>query len=220
MSDEKRPYRKQRRAELEEQTRLRITESAVALHGSLGPARTTFSAVAERAGVRRSTLYRHFPDERALFAACSAHWAAANPQPDLERWASIEDPDARLRDALLELYAYYRRTEQMLTNLHRDEELVDAVGETFARFHAWIAAARDALMEGRGTAPGGGCTRAATGHALAFTTWRSLAREQGLADAEAADLMCTLVAVAGTSPTDSNRARAEPPRHGAAPASA
>ena len=93
MTDQKRPYRMKRRAELEQATRRRITESAVELHGSLGPARTSMSAVAEHAGVRRSTLYRHFPDEMALFEACTAHWRAANPVPDLASWAAIEDPD-------------------------------------------------------------------------------------------------------------------------------
>src|ERR687891_1515150 len=92
MSDQKRKYEKKSRAEAEAQTRLRITESAVELHGTLGPAQTTMSAVADRAGVRRSTLYRHFPDERALFGACSAHWVEANPPPDVSRWASIDDP--------------------------------------------------------------------------------------------------------------------------------
>src|SRR5436305_8456994 len=107
MTDQKRPYRKTRRADHEEQTRLRITESAIELHGTLGPARTSISAVAERAGVRRSTLYRHFPDEAALFAACTSHWMAANPMPDLAGWAAIQDPDGRLRRALEQLYAYY-----------------------------------------------------------------------------------------------------------------
>src|SRR5919109_3159639 len=92
MSDQKRPYRMSRRAELEEQTRRRITESTVALHEELGPARTSISAIAERAGVRRSTVYRHFPDEEALFAACSSHWRAANPPPDLNAWVQIDDP--------------------------------------------------------------------------------------------------------------------------------
>ena len=87
MTDQKRPYRMKRRAELEELTRRRITESAVALHGTLGPARTSISALAEHAGVRRSTVYRHFPDEASLFAACTAHWAAANPVPDIGAWA-------------------------------------------------------------------------------------------------------------------------------------
>src|SRR5260221_8741887 len=110
MTDKTRPYRMQRRAESERQTRLRITESAVALHGTLGPSRTSISAVAAHAGVRRSTVYRHFPDEAALFDACSAHWANANPPPELSAWSAIDSPDARLHVALDELYAFYRRT--------------------------------------------------------------------------------------------------------------
>src|SRR5919112_1013085 len=97
MTVEKRTYQKKRRAELEAETRRRITETAVDLHGTVGPSRTSISAIAEHAGVRRSTVYRHFPDEAALFAACSAHWEAANPPPDLAAWGVIHDPDERLR---------------------------------------------------------------------------------------------------------------------------
>src|SRR6187401_3150494 len=116
MSAQKRTYRMRQRAEREAQTRRRITESAVALHEEVGPARTSISAIAERAGVRRSTVYRHFPDEAALFAACSSHWRAANPPPELAAWRAIADPDERLRVALRELYGHYRRTEAMLEN--------------------------------------------------------------------------------------------------------
>src|SRR5437868_14416930 len=121
MTDQTRSYRMRRRAQSQEQTRLRITESAVALHGTLGPSRTSISAVAARAGVRRSTVYRHFPDEAALFDACTVHWTAANPPPDLGAWQAIAAPHERLRVALGELYAFYRRTEPMLDNLFRDE---------------------------------------------------------------------------------------------------
>ena len=121
MSDKKRPYKMKRRAEQEAQTRQRITESAVELHGTLGPARTSMKAVAEKAGVPRSTVYRHFTDEEALFGACSAHWAAENPPPDVSRWEQIDDSDERLRTALDELYAYYRRAGAMLDKLLRDE---------------------------------------------------------------------------------------------------
>jgi AcrR family transcriptional regulator len=195
MTDQKRTYRMKRRAELEEATRQRITESAMELHGTLGPSRTSISAVAERAGVRRSTVYRHFPDEPALFAACSAHWVAANPRPDLDRWAAIEDPDERLRRSLEELYAYYRRTEGMLDNLLRDESTVPTVKRQFRGFHDYLTAARDTLLAGR-RARGRARQRvqAAIGHAVAFTTWRSLASEQELDDGQAADLMCRLVA--------------------------
>jgi AcrR family transcriptional regulator len=199
MADEKRPYRMKRRAELEARTRLRITESAVALHGTVGPARTSISAIAEHAGVRRSTVYRHFPDEAALFAACSAHWRAANPRPELARWRAIDDPDERLRVALSELYAYYRRTEGMLANLVRDEATVPSVQMSFSAFHAYLADAADALMRGRGLRSGvAKRARAAIGHALSFGTWQSLAREQGLDDRQAAELMCGLVAVAAS----------------------
>ena len=197
MSVEKRPYVKKCRAELEESTRRRITESAVELHGTLGPSRTSLSAVAKHAGVRRSTLYRHFPDEASLFAACSAHWRASNPPPDLGRWAAINDPDRRLRLALQELYAHYRRTESMMDNLLRDEDTMPTVKRIFGGFRNYIDAARETLMIGRRTR---GAARqrvlAATGHALAFTTWRSLAREQGLDDPQAVDLMCRLVGAA------------------------
>jgi AcrR family transcriptional regulator len=193
MTDEKRPYRKKRRAELEEQTRLRITEAAVALHGSVGPSRTSVSAIAEQAGVPRSTVYRHFPDEEAIFTACSTHWREANPAPDLAAWAAIEDPDERLGNALRELYAYYRGTSQMFDNLTRDEQIVPVVGQFFGVYRQFIAAALDILMRGRGRARR---TRAAAGHALSYPTWRSLALEQELDDRTAAELMCRLVEAA------------------------
>ena len=199
MTDERRRYEKKRRAELEAETRLRITESAMELHGTVGPARTSISAVADRAGVRRSTVYRHFPDEAALFMACSSHWAAENPVPDIEGWRSIDDPDERLRTGLDELYAFYRRTERMMDNLHRDESM-PIVNRLFTPFREYLSAARDTLVRGR---PVRGrrrdTTRAAIGHALAYPTWRSLTREQGLDDAQASALMCELVAGAALS---------------------
>jgi AcrR family transcriptional regulator len=197
MTDEKRPYRMTRRAELEEATRRRITESAVMLHGTLGPSRTSMSAVAEHAGVPRSTLYRHFPDEAALFDACSAHWGERNPAPDPSAWAGVDDPTERLQLALEELYAYYRSTEGMLANLVRDQATVPSVQRLFGGFGEYLADVRDVLVRGR-RVRGRARTRAtaAIGHALAFSTWRSLAREQGLDDSQAADLMCRLVAAA------------------------
>ncbi len=200
MSDEKRPYRKKLRAELEEQTRRRITESTMELHGTLGPSRTSISAVAERAGVRRSTVYRHFPDEAALFGACTAHWMEENPLPDLARWAAIDDPDERLAGALEERYARYRRTERMMDNLLRDEATMPIVGQLFGAYRGYMTAARDALVHGRRVrGKARQRVQAAIGHALAFPTWSSLAREQGLDDAQAVDLMCRLVAAAASS---------------------
>jgi AcrR family transcriptional regulator len=194
MSDQKRPYRMTRRAELEERTRRQITESTVALHEELGPAQTTISAIAERAGVRRSTVYRHFPDEDRLFAACSAHWRSLNPPPDPGAWAAIEDPAERTRTALQELYAFYARTEAMYTSLLRDEPLVPTVQRLLRDFYGYLAAVSDVLAAGRGLrGRRARSARAAIGHALSFRTWRSLAREQGLSNDDAVALMCLLV---------------------------
>jgi AcrR family transcriptional regulator len=197
MTDQPRQYRMKRRAESQQQTRRRITESAVALHGTLGPSRTSMSAVAEHAGVRRSTLYRHFPDEAALFEACSAHWAASNPPPDIGGWAALASPDERLALALDELYGYYERNARMLENLLRDEQTMPVVRERFGAFHQFTSAMRDVLMAGRPVRGGARRrVRAAIGHALAFSTWRSLVVEQELAPADAARLMSALVEAA------------------------
>jgi AcrR family transcriptional regulator len=184
----------QRRAELEEQTRRRITESAVALHAELGPAHTSISEIAERAGVRRSTVYRHFPDEAALFDACSSHWRSANPPPDPRSWSSLDDAAERTRAALGELYAFYARTEAMYSSLLRDEPLVPAVADRLRDFHAYLRSVGDGLAAGRGLrGRRARVARAAIGHALAFPTWRSLTREQGLGGGDAVELMCRLV---------------------------
>jgi AcrR family transcriptional regulator len=200
MSDEKRPYRMKRRAELEDQTRRRITESAVALHQEVGPAHTSISAIADRAGVRRSTVYRHFPDEDTLFAACSSHWRTANPPPDPRSWSSIEDHAERTRTALRDVYAFYGRTEAMYVSLLRDEPLVPAVKRRLRDFHAYLRSIQDGLAAGRGLrGRRAQYARAAVGHALAFPTWRSLTHEQGLSNDDAVKLMCCLVEDAASS---------------------
>jgi AcrR family transcriptional regulator len=194
MSTQKRQYRMTRRAELEEETRRRITESAVALHAEVGPAQTSISAIADRAGVRRSTVYRHFPDEDALFAACSSHWRAANPAPDPRVWSSIEDPGDRTRAALCDVYAFYGRTQDMYVSLLRDEPLVPAVERRLRDFYGYLDTIRDGLAAGRGLrGRRAQYVRAALGHALAFPTWRSLTHDQGLGEREAVELMCRFV---------------------------
>lgn len=197
MSDKKRPYKMKRRAEQEAQTRQRITESAVELHGTLGPARTSMKAVAEHAGVPRSTVYRHFPDEEALFGACSAHWAGENPPPDVSLWEKIDDPEERLGAALEQLYAYYRRAGGMLDKLLRDEGSVAMVAKLFAPYRQLMAAITEILLRGRGLrGKAKDRVRAAIGHAISFRTWQQLTADQGLGDEEAVELMRRLVAAA------------------------
>ena len=173
-----------------DRTRERITHAAVELHGTIGPAATTMSAVAELAGVTRATLYRHFPNEEALFTACSTDWLAANPRPDPAGWAAIADPARRLSAALGELYAYYRSTEQMRSNLLRD---IDVIPEKFrSGIVAFPVTTVQVLEAGWPELAGEHLRRAAIGHAVGFETWRSLAKE-GLTDRQATDLMVRFV---------------------------
>jgi len=115
-----RTYQLKRRAQQQDETRQRIVEAAVDLHQTIGLARTSITAVAQQAGVERLTVYRHFPDEQALFTACSSHYVAANPLPEPSDWMQIAEPETRLREALTEIYAYYQRTERMQIHLVRD----------------------------------------------------------------------------------------------------
>jgi AcrR family transcriptional regulator len=193
--ENKRRYRKRRRAQLEDETRRRITEATVDLHGTVGPARTTVSAIAERAGVQRATVYRHFPDEESLFGACSAHWLAANPLPDLAEWSRIADPVERLRVGLGELYNWFERGEYMLEKTTRDAAVVPAMQAAVAASTRWSQSAAETLMRGRLERGGRRRrARAAIGHAVSFSTWRSLVRDQGLTPGGAVDLIAELVA--------------------------
>jgi AcrR family transcriptional regulator len=185
----KRKYELKERARSRERTRERIVEAAVDLHTTVGPARTTIAAIAERAGVQRHTVYAHFPDEGALFGACSAHWAAQHPLPSLETLAAIEDPEQRLRRALADLYAWYEPVEGDLALFARDAAVLPA--SVRDDLPARVAAVADEVAKAW---PRRKSVRAAIGHALEFETWRSLVRRQGLSRSQAVDAMASFVA--------------------------
>ena len=185
-----RKYEKRRRAELEQETRQRIVEALVELHGSIGPARTTVRAVAESAGVQRATVYSHFPDELSMYAACSAHWAQKNPLPDPAAWAAIRESRPRARKALVELYSFYAGNEQMLANVFRDQSLVEHLRPAMQMFVDYMEAAVRAVAA---RARPSRFLRAAIGHALSFSTWQSLTRVHGLPAGKSVSLMATMI---------------------------
>jgi len=184
-----RHYRKTQRAQSELKTRERIVEATVALHGSVGPAKTTISEIAKRAGVQRLTVYRHFPSEKALFAACSGHYMAQNPLPDLAQFAALPDPAKRLQAALGALYAYFRRNQAMLALVLRDAATVPAMKPSMQAIERFFQGLHAVLMANRQGA------REKTKHATAlialaisFHTWQELSKA-GLSDEEASALM-------------------------------
>ena len=186
-----RTYRLKQRAERQNETRQRIVEAAVELHTTLGPAHTTILAIAEKAGVERPTVYRHFPKLDDLLTACSTHYREQNPQPNPEPWLQIRDPEPRLRRALGEIYAYYAARESELWKIFRDAEDMPAVrrvGEKDMRHHGrMLDVLADAWPD-----PKNKKLRAALGHATDFFAWRSL-RRQGLSNEQAVEMMAALV---------------------------
>lgn len=186
-----------KRAEQVDGTRQRIVEAAVELHGTVGPAQTTIAGIAREAGVTRLTVYRHFADEAAIFAACSAHWLSGQVPPDPAAWAVITDPVERLRTGLADLYRFYRAGQDMLTRVYRDKAAIppahrQGLDERDRRF-------RDVLvgpfLTGRRRDRR---LRAVLAHAASFWTWRSLCLENGLTDREAVEAMTALVLNAAT----------------------
>jgi AcrR family transcriptional regulator len=210
-----------KRAEQVDHTRQRIVQATVHLHGTVGPAATTIAGIAEQAGVTRLTVYRHFPDEEALYAACSTHWMSEQVPPDLDAWARITDPSERLRAGLADLYRFYRQGAAMLTRVHRDrqalpQQLQRTMDSTDSHY-------QDVLLEPfAGTRAQRRRLRAVLGHAVSFSTWRSLCIEHGLSEREAVDAMATLALTTAATPTSPPRplppAKQPSPLPGASPA--
>jgi AcrR family transcriptional regulator len=182
------------------ETRRRIVQATRSLHEEVGPAATTISAIAQRAGVQRLTVYRHFPDDRALLAACSLDWSRDHPVPDPAGWAPIADPVRRLRTALTAHYAFFRDASPMLERVLHDEGRVPELAEVMSPWREHQREIAGGLSAGWNLdGERQRLLRAAVRHALDFHTWRSLVGK-GLDDADAVELMTALVEAAAAHP--------------------
>jgi len=192
---EKRKYEMKKRAERQRETRRRIVEATVELHRTQGPANTTISEIAQRAGVNRLTVYNHFPDITDLLKACSRSWTERHPAPDPTSWAQISDPQQRLRTALTELYGFYVCTEPMRANVLRDAETMPELAALLeGSVVPYLEALRDLLAEGWEVRGRGRMRLLATLKlAIDFHTWRSLERGSGLSRKEAVEIMLEAV---------------------------
>lgn len=184
-----RKYTLKQRAEQQAETRQRIVDAAVELHGDVGPANTTISMIAERAGVQRNTFYSHFPDERSMLMACSGHTMESDPLPDAESWRELSDPEERLQTGLTAIYNWFARNEGVVGCSLRDAEhhaLTREItelrfGPPFALYHEVLGARLKQKQ------------RAMLALALSFHTWRTLARDAGLGEKDVAKMMARAV---------------------------
>ena len=184
-----RKYTKTFRAEQQQQTRTQIVEAAMTLHEELGPANTTIKAVAEKAGVQRLTVYRHFPDEFSLFQACTSHWLELHPPPQISDWDQASTPQDRCRAALSAFYLYYGETEKMWHVSYRDVEKVEALQEPMSRVESYLDVVAKELVSAlkpdrKNLKPVSATVR----HCLRFGTWQSL-RAEKLSEKQMVDLV-------------------------------
>lgn len=192
---ERRTYRQKRRAQQQYDTRQRIVEAAVSLHEAVGDEEATITAIAEKAGVGRVTVYRHFPDERALLTACTDHYLALHPPPDPSAWPQIEAPGERLQTAISEIYTYHRRTEKMIARGAADSLANPVLAELLQPVTGYWHSVRDLLAGSlAGEHAPSPSFAALVGHLISFGAWQSLTRDQGLEDAEAVALSTRLIA--------------------------
>jgi AcrR family transcriptional regulator len=184
-----RRYELKRRAARQDETRQRIVDATIELHETIGAAQTTISEIAKRASVGRVTVYRHFPDEEALFAACSGHYFSQHPFPDIERWRQISNPLDRLRKGLRESYAWHNENRQMIAMALAEARDLPIM----TPYHGfWDDAAEALTAAWRVRARRRSNLKAAIALALSFETHRTLTREQHLTDEQAIELMIRL----------------------------
>jgi AcrR family transcriptional regulator len=186
-----RPYRMHRRSENIDDTRLKIVEATVELHSTVGPSATTVMGIADKAGVTRATVYRHFPDDLSLVNACSMHWLSQQVRPRPDAWVNITGAEDRLRAGLADLYRFYRNGELMLTLIYRDFDYLPVEHQRELQDRADHH--RDVLLAAfPERTKGEHRLRAVVGHAVSFETWRSLCIKNELSNKAAIEAMVDL----------------------------
>ncbi len=191
-----RTYQKKKRAQQQEETRTRIVEATITLHQEIGGIETTISAIAQRAGVERATVYRHFPDERSLLEGCTGHYLQSNPPPDPVQWMGIDQREEQVRTALTHIYAYHRQTEIMMARAMIDVPQMPLLQEILEPMFVYWNTVRDMLAHPWDDGENAILCRGAIGHAIAFQTWQSLVRDQGMSDEQAMKLMMGMICAA------------------------
>jgi AcrR family transcriptional regulator len=179
------------------ETRQRIVEAIVALHEEVGPRNTTIKGIAERAGVERLTVYRHFPDDKALYEACASCWLERHPPPDPAKWVERVEAEEVTREAFEAINGYYRKGAPMLKQIYRDVGDIPELAAASSGFQGYLdAIATD--LENRWLEEGKSCReeiRSTIVHCLDFTTWESLER-CGLSDTGKSELeVCWITSV-------------------------
>ena len=120
-----------------------ITAAAVELVSEQGLTGVAMSHVAERAGITRATLYKYFPDVRAILSAWQERRVGENLVALREARDSADSPGERLA-RMLETFAvmvYHQHTPELVVLLNSTEH----ASRGYAEF---VKMLRDVIAEG------------------------------------------------------------------------
>lgn len=170
-----RRYRSPKRAEAVEQTRRRILEATMELHGEQGILATSWEDIARRAGVSLATVYRHFPSLNELVPACGALTDAyiQPPPADLAPtlFAGAATLAERIKRLVGELSAFYERAAPAFIGVRREAHVLEPLREWLEeRDRAQEALVREALRPADPDERTVQVVQALTG----FLTWQAL----------------------------------------------
>lgn len=183
------------RTRLQQQAQLKdsIAAAAAELHAEKGALATSYAEIAQRAGVSLPTVYKHFPSQSQLIAACTGHVAAQAPQ--LPAGQILQAPTlAAAAQALVEamdrMHAHFEPWQAW-----REHRLIPALGELAAHRREQLTAliaqvlAQHAVGEARELA-------AVWETLLNFELWHRLVREHKLPRAAARRILIHLLLAA------------------------
>jgi AcrR family transcriptional regulator len=188
-----RKYEQKERATSMGRTRDRIIEATLALHSSVGPGRTSIAQIAERAGVQRHTVYRHFPSQQELLEACSQHYWTTHQWRPVECWSDVRDA-ASLQRELTALYGFYEQNQDVIFRTLHDAAEDPGIEVSLRAYREYVAAVRASLVGSLASSSAGSPDlEVMIEHALAFETWYQLCHGAGATSEQAARLMSKAV---------------------------
>lgn len=203
-----RRYTSQRRDQAMADTRRRIVEAVVALHGEQGVQRTSYAQIAQRADVAVPTVYKHFPDLAELLGACIGHTAASAPTLTPDLFAGLDDTPARLDALVALLFARHAALSPWLRWAQHEAALVPELGAHARHGHERdLRFIREALGPRFGTALPKALL-ALVDILTRYSAWETLTQDRGLSQNDA--IAAARAAIAAL--LDASPPRNAPPR--------
>lgn len=184
--------RLQQQAELKE----RIAAATAELHAEKGALATSYAQIAQRAGVSLPTVYKHFPTQVQLMAACTGHVAGRAPRlpaQEILQAPSLRAAAEALVAAMDLLHVHFEPWKAW-----REHQLIPALGDIANRQREQLTFVIAQVLA-RQLGPGEHRDLAAIWESLVdFELWHRMVREHKLSRAAVRrTLVQLLLAVAG-----------------------